>query len=461
MNVKIGSGNQLPPQGLGESQGTGNGADSLPPLTKEERKEAFVLMSLQKSFFFELNPTQEALVARLGNSAEAPRSDDPTRERGDNVGKFFKSIGAGIGSALKAVGNFFSGIASGIQKAFAARTGVEPGAQQVNGAQPTTAELSPSKKAYNAMTKELVQSYKDDYKALGGDPKPTVAEFFDTIFPTDASPVDPNSVTYVGEALEGIRDNVSFSDDLGQEIFDELMTRLEEHPDLNALVGSSLSDEMRVLEQNPGAFLRGGDSFSKIQKMICNVHMPTATVVESISENIRQQVSENAQLGQVDDGGFFSIQRCDAQQTEMVLQLADQILDDLLSLDPAKEGSLKNTLSDEFLSFLQDAADTVVNSDDVPQDAKEDAVGVIYKNSLFLRGVNGALTIGLNNSFEFGSGEQNLAKVACQIAQKFLNGAVNTNSDNQQYNDGFAQLRATHNDRMTAFLQSLGMPSVD
>jgi hypothetical protein len=169
-------------------------------------------------------------------------------------------------------------------------------------------------------------------------------------------------------------------------------------------------------------------------------------------------VQENGHLGNV-DGRRMAMSSLTEDQGAAVLQISDSILQNLLDTDANNPASLISSIPQSYRDFLSDKADVIMAQTDVSLQDRQDAVKTLYVNSLFLRGMSGDLTSTAVQKFP-GAENQTFMVQTMQYVQSFLNGltAFPMGKGNDVAQESLQQTIQTHQPRLEAFLQAVGMP---
>lgn len=406
---------------------------------------------------------------RKGTGEDAIRQDGPVRNRGEDVKNFFKKLGSGISNFFGKIGNAFGKAFEAIKQAVTARA---EGAQTPVQPQQTATTPKPQldtqgknlKEFCDNLGKNLEESYQDYLATSTDDQKMDRTEFVKSKLPDPPGGrdgIDPDSISYVGDQVDDVKANLSDSVNPGlNEMRKLVVDRLIEMPTLDIAAQSLFDKELKDLESNPATFLRENSDFSKLDKFVSRQAVSFGEYSSSLLNELKDDAADNKHLEFV-DGKSLSMSSLNEEQGVFVKGACDKLLDDVLSTDTTNPRAYLNQIPQTYRDFLADKADQIVKQEGVSPQDKQDALKVLYANSLFLRGVNGFLAVAAQASLPQGEG-QALAVQTAQMMQTFLNGRsvfpVGKGSDDA--NKVLAELVTTHQPRLDAFLTAVGMPTV-
>lgn len=158
----------------------------------------------------------------------------------------------------------------------------------------------------------------------------------------------------------------------------------------------------------------------------------------------------------------MSMKGLSQEQADAMHEVVDNILTDLLDVNPNRADSLANSIDQGYLTLLSSQADKIVANDSLSTQEKKSALNMMYANSLFLRAISPELV--KVSIAEYGNTENRTFMVqTMQFTQTFLNGATDgfSSKGNQVAVDTLNQVTQTHQPRLEAFFQALGMPVIN
>ena len=417
---------------------------------------------------------EEKTPAEKGDAADTPRQDGPTRQRGESVKNFFKSVGKGIGDFFTRIGNAFSSAIDTIKEAMTARIGGQATAQT------PPKELDRQSKALKdlcvQMAEDLEKGYKDYLGHTDDQPPMSRMDFVKEQIPEPqggADGIDKTSFGYVGDRIDDVRADLTPLPDPGRnEMRNLLMDRLTEFPTLDTASAKLLEDEVKTaLNSDVTTFLRTDSSYTKLANFTGHNAIPFESVAKDLLASVKSDFVANSHLASV-DGMTIRMSALTTEQGTVIHDIADQVLGKLFDVDfegPERDEqkpympssapkSFLNQIPQDFRDELAEKAETILSSNEGTPEDRAAAVKTLYVSSLFLRGMNGDM----NRVFVTGlekPGEQSLAVQTQQMMQTFFNGVTVMSKGNDVAKGVLTSLVEKYQTPLNDFLLVVGMPT--
>ena len=437
-------------------------AESKPPLTLPQLNGI-----LDQCFNFHLGGDVETLTER-GSARDTPRQDGAVGNRADGVKNFFKSIGQGISNFFAKIGNAFSSAFEAIKEAISSRVNAPTVQQQAPTGQPqATTPTPPDKQVGNlldfteSLAKDLEVGYQNYLTGTDDAPPKTRAEFVKSQLPDPPDidkGIDLQSPAYVGDRIGDVRAQIKDVADPGlNEMRQAVVDRFTEMPTLTIAVDSQFAADLKALDGQASTFLRGNTSYTKLDKFISREAIPFQTIASDVMQSVTEEIEGYSDLANI-DGLRMGMSTLTEEQGAAALDVADKMLEKLLDTGTDGGPTYLGSIPDSYRDFLAERAEEIMQMPGLSPEDRQDAIKMVYINSLFLRGIAGDISTVSAKSFS--GNEQVFAIQVSQLTQTFLNGVTTMSKGNDVAKDALQQIIATHQPRLDAFLKAVGMPTV-